>query len=166
MREGRIDAALDWLPSTKHGFSEVTLFDDVVVAAARRAHPALLRIRSIKDLKAQSFVSLRPRVQGEHPVPGLREWQRLELHVALEVSEILEVFMVAAQSDLVGIIPRSMIRFARERFGLEPLPAGPRIIPVPVRLLWHASRTADGGHAFLRQQIASASADVVPRSSR
>src|SRR6185295_14873130 len=50
LREGRVDAAVDWLPFAKHDFFELTLFHDVVVAAARQAHPALSRIRSIKDL--------------------------------------------------------------------------------------------------------------------
>ena len=84
----------------------------------------------------------------------------------LDVSEILEVFMVAAQSDLFGLIPRSMMKFAADVFGLKPLRAGPRNAPVPVKLVWHKSREADPAHAFLRKQIQLASNDVVPRASR
>jgi DNA-binding transcriptional LysR family regulator len=166
LREGRVDAAVDWLVPERGQFHEVTLFEDAVVAVARQGHPALRRMRSIKDLKAGAFISLRPRVEGEHPVAGIREWQRLKLHYALEVSEILEVFMVASQSDLFGLIPRSMMKFARETFGLKPLLVGPKTIRFPIKLVWHASREADPAHTFLRKLIGLACRDVVPLGSR
>jgi LysR family transcriptional regulator, transcriptional activator for leuABCD operon len=166
MREGKVDAAVDWLVPERGKFNEVTLFDDAVVAVARHGHPALRRTRSISELKKGAFISLRPRVEGEHPVAGIREWQRLDLNYVLEVSEILEVFMVARQSDLFGLIPRTMMNFAHEVFGLRPLRAGPKIISVPIKLVWHASREADPAHAFLRKQMQLASNDVVPRGSQ
>ena len=166
MREGRVDAAVDWLTPARAPFRELTLFGDRVIAVARSGHPALRRTRSMKDLKRGGFVSLRPRVEGEHPVAGIREWQRLELNYVLEVSEILEIFMVAGQSDLFGLIPRSMLKFARDVFGLRELHAGPKRISVPIKLLWHESRETDPAHAFLRKQIQLAANDVVAPSSR
>jgi len=123
-------------------------------------------LRSLRELKKGAFVTLRPRVEGEHSVPGLREWQRLELNYILEVSEILEIFMVVRQSDLFGLIPRSMIKFAQEVFGIMPLRAGPKKTSVPIKLVWHASRETDPAHLFLRKQMQLASSDVVTRGSR
>ena len=165
MRDGRVDAAVDWLVPEHGQFHEVTLFKDAIVAVARHGHPALRRIRSIKDLKQGSFISLRPRVEGENPVAGIRDWQRLELNFALEVSEILEVFMVASQSDLLGLIPRSMMKFAQETFGLRRLPVGVTAASVPIKLVWHASRDADPAHAFLRKELGLAAREVVPHGS-
>jgi len=166
MREGHVDAAIDWLMPERGQFHDLTLFQDAVVAVARSGHPALRRTQSLSELKKGGFVSLRPRVVGEHPVAGIREWQRLKLNYVLEVSELLEVFMVAGQSDLFGLIPRSMVRFAEEAFGLRALRAGPKKISVPIKLVWHASRETDPAHAFLRKQIQLASSDVVPRRAR
>jgi len=166
MREGRFDAAIDWLTPARGPFRELTLFGDAVVAVARSGHPAFRRTRSIRELQKGLFVSLRPRVEGEHPVPGIREWQRLELNYVLEVSEILEIFMVAGQSNLFGLIPRSMLKFARDVFGLRQLQAGPKRISVPIKLLWHERRDADPAHAFLRKQIQLGSNDAVAPSSR
>ncbi len=165
MREGRVDAALDWLVPESGAFHEVTLFEDAVVAVARAGHPALRRTRSISELKKGAFISLRPRVEGENPVAGIREWQRLDLDCVLEVSEILEVFMVVRESDLFGLVPRSMIRFAHDVFGLRLLRATPKKTSVPIKLVWHAGREADPAHAFLRQQLRMASNDVVARKS-
>ena len=163
MREGRVDAAVDWLVPAGAKFKQVTLFEDAMVAVARHGHPALRRPQSMKTLKDGAFVTLRPRAEGENPVAGLQEWSRLNLNHALEVSEVLEVLMVAAESDLFGLIPRSMMKIAQSLFGLRALQAGPRTVSVPVKLVWHESRTADPAHAFLRKQIALSTKDVVPK---
>jgi DNA-binding transcriptional LysR family regulator len=162
MREGRIDAAVDWLMPGR-ARNEVTLFEDALVAVARSGHPALRRTRSINELKKGAFVSLRPRVEGEHPVPGIREWRRLELNYVLEVSELLEVFMVAGQSDLFGLIPRSMMKFGHDASLGQAVAGRAEEAPVPIRLVW--SRRARTRPAFLRKLI-TASSDVVPRGSR
>ena len=127
MLEGRFDAAVDWLVPEHGRFRELTLFEDSLVAMARDGHPALRRPPSIGELKKGAFVGLRPRIEGgEHPVPGIQEWWRLKLRYVLQVSECLEVFMVAGQSDLFGLIPRSMTKLAHDAFGLRSLRAGPK----------------------------------------
>lgn len=166
MLEGRVDAAIDWLLPAGRRFRNVTLFEDRMVAVVRDQHPALRRAAPNRNLQKYAYVALRPRVEGEHPVAGLRELQRLDLPVALEVSEILEIFMVANRSDLVGLIPRTMLGVAHANFGLRPLPAWPKLPPVPIMLIWHESREAEPAHVFLREQLERASADVVPRGPR
>jgi LysR family transcriptional activator for leuABCD operon len=161
MREGRVDAAVDWLVPAGGQFHELTLFEDSIVAVARQGHPALRRMRSVGDLKKLAFVSLQPRIDGEHPVAGLQELSRLKLSYALQVSEILEVFMVASQSDLLGVIPRSMLKVARDIFSLRVVPVEITAKTIPVKLVWSASRGPDAGHAFVRKQMAMASRAVV-----
>ena len=163
LRDGRIDAAIDWIEPQGDQFKSTVLFEDVMVAVAREGHPALRRPASMKTLREGSFVALRPRVEGEHPVAGLREWQRLNLRVALEVSEILEVFMVTSQSDLFGLIPRSMERIARSALGLRPLGIGPKSASVPIKLIWHAHRDGDPGQVFLRKELGAAARKIVER---
>jgi DNA-binding transcriptional LysR family regulator len=163
LRDGRIDAAIDWIEPPGEHFKSTVLFEDVMVAVAREGHPALRRPVSMKTLREGRFVALRPRVEGEHPVAGLRAWQRLNLRVALEVSEILEVFMVTSQSDLFGLIPRSMERVARSALGLRPLGVGPKSASVPIKLIWHAHRDADPGHAFLRKELETVARTIVVR---
>jgi hypothetical protein len=74
--------------------------------------------------------------------------------------------MVAGQSDLFGLIPKSMAKFGRDAFGLRPLRAGPKDLPVPIKLFWPVAREADPSHVFLRKQIQLASNDSVPRGVR
>ena len=163
LREGRIDAAIDWLDPEGDHFKNIVLFEDALVAVAREGHPALRRRKSLKVLREGRFVRLRPRVEGEHPVAGIREWQRLNLDAALEVSEILEVFMVASQSDLFGLIPRSMEKLARSALGLRSLGVGPKTSTVPIKLIWHASRDADPAHVFLRKELQTTTTRLIER---
>lgn len=161
LREGRVDAAIDWLEPRGDRFNATVMFQDALVAVAREGHPALRRPPSMKILREGKFVSLRPRIEGENPVAAIREWQRLGLNVVLEVSEILEIFMVVSRSDLFGLIPRSMEKAARNTLGLRALGVSPKAPTVPIKLVWHASRDADPAHAFLRKELGTIAAQMM-----
>lgn len=166
MREGRVDLAVDWIIPLGPRFHSTVLFVDALVAVARVGHPALRRVRSVRDLQQGSFVTLRPRREPGESVAGIEQWTRLRLPFALEVSELLEVFLVAGESDLFGLIPRSMMKIARDVFKLRPLRAGPAGAGVPIKVVWPANRERDPAHAFLRTQIAAATREVIPPIDR
>jgi DNA-binding transcriptional LysR family regulator len=161
LREGRLDAAIDWLPIEGDEFNEKVLFEDRLIAVARSGHPALRKTSSPGLLKEGAFVRLRPRVEGEHPLEGIREWQRLKLNYVLDVSEILEIFLVVNRSDLFGLIPKSMETVSREMFDLRTLRWAPKAPTVPIRLIWHANRSDEPAHVFLRTQLATVVSAVV-----
>ena len=161
LREGRIDAAIDWL--TPHGgqFNAALLFEDALIPVARKGHPVFRGPVSMKVLREGKFVQLRPRVDAEDAAAAIQALQQLRFKVALEVSEILEIFMVASQSDLFGLIPRSMENVARGSFGLRVLRAFPGTMQLPIKLFWHTSREADPAHLFMRKELGAATATVV-----
>lgn len=160
LRDGRIDAAIDWLAPAGGTLREAVAFDDGLLIMARRGHPVLRCRKPEEVVRAAEFAMLRPRIEGEHPVPALREWQRMSLRVALEVSEFVEVLMVAGGSDLLAPVPFSMERLARGTFGLRAVTAMRRIAPVPIRMIWHPARDRDPAHAFVRTELARAVGDV------
>jgi DNA-binding transcriptional LysR family regulator len=166
LQDGRFDAALDWLPPSGKRFSERVAFDEGLVAMVRAGHP-LLRQRSIERvLQAGEFVSLRRRVGGEYTSPGLADWERLQARIALEVSEFVEILLVASQSDLIGPVPFSMEAMGRKMFDLRVLRPFPRTPPIPIKLLWHPRRDADAAHAYLRDRLcASARAVAIGREA-
>jgi LysR family transcriptional regulator, transcriptional activator for leuABCD operon len=163
LRDGRVDAAVDWLLPGRGQFKETALFEDAMVAVARRGHPAIQKVRMVTELNTLEFVSLRPRVEGESPVPGIQEWLRLKPNIVLEVSELLEVLMVASQSDLVGLIPRSMLKLARDTLELRSLPVAGTSKTIPIRLVWAANKDSDAAQVFIRKQIGLASRGVAGR---
>lgn len=161
LREGRVDAAVDWLSPKGDQFREAVAFEDGLVAMARHGHSALRQRSFRKVLESAQFVRLRPRVEGDHPVPALRQWQRLNPTVALDVSEYIEVLMVAGQSELLALAPRSMQQLARATFNLRVLPSSPKTRSIPIKLIWHRGRDADPAHVFLRQHLLAGAQQVV-----
>ena len=139
-------------------------FEDGPVVMARIGHPALRQRHIRKVLEASEFEGLRPRIEGDSPVPALREWQRLRPRVALEVSEIVEVFMVAGQSDLLALALRSMEKVARGTFDLRVLPATPKLPTMPIKLIWSARLDGDPAHSFLRGQLLACVKQVIQSS--
>ena len=161
LREGRVDVAIDWLPAAGEHFREEVLFRDNVVIAARKGHPVLRRRITRKILREHAYVRLRPRSEASRLPDAVAQLRSLDLRYELEVSEILEVFMVAAASDLLGIVPGSMAEMARKMLGLEVVRDAPHGGPSPVRMLWHQGRDRDPGHRFLRKALQQATRDVV-----
>jgi len=138
------------------------LFEDQLVAVAREGHPAIRRARSRKDLLDWKFVTLRPRVgPDEHPLEGVREWVRLGPTLALEVSEFLEVLAVVRQSELIGLVPRSLVNAARRILDVRAIPGVPGGTPFPIHMSWRASRSSDPAHEFLRNEVRIAARQVV-----
>jgi DNA-binding transcriptional LysR family regulator len=166
VRSAKVDMAVDWLPLEGNEFRHRFLFNDRLVAVARDGHPALAEPASRAHLLAQSFVHLRLRQDPDDLLPGMQPWRavldrELTRGDGFTVSELLEVFMVAARSNLFGIIPQSMLGTAEEWFHLRPYGWKPRTKAVAINLWWPASRDNDPAHAFVRAELAKAVADVL-----
>jgi LysR family transcriptional activator for leuABCD operon len=159
LADGRVDMAVDWVPSPGPRFRELPLFRDSFVLAAREGHPALRESPTPRSLARHRFVRFRPRVDYSRFPEALGELGKANLHYHLEVSEILEVLMVAGQSDMIGVIPASLAECGRKTFGLQVIPRAPHSGQVPVKLVWHEGRDKDAGHRYLRRLIQEAARD-------
>lgn len=163
LADGRVDAAVDWLAPREAGIVREPVFEDAVVAVAREGHPAVRADRSWEDLaRRRALVQLRPRLPQEtHPIGAVRELRRLGATVALEVSEALEVLVVASRSDLVGIAPASVASPSARPLGLRVLGLSPGFAAEPVHILFRANRRADPALAFLREALRRAAAQAL-----
>ena len=163
LREGRTDAAIDWVAPLGTGFNAETLFEDAVIVVARDGHPAFSASVSLKTLQQGEFVGLRPRTAENAGPAHIQALRDHKLDIVLEVSELLEVFLIASESNLFGLIPRSMEHVARRAFNLRRLWQFSRAPTLPIGLFWHASREGDPAHTFLRKELVGATADVIER---
>lgn len=162
LREGLVDIAVDWLLPEDRNLNTEALFDDELVAIARDDHPVLAGALSIKTLHDASFVVLRRRTTDIERIPQYRRWLAMNLRHALEVSELLEILFVVSQSDLFGVMLKSMVTATRDAFHVRTLEIpgwGPDTIPV--RMIWHPRRTTDPAHVFLREQLQSVTQEVL-----
>jgi len=164
LRMGRVDASIDWLAPKEAGVNSRLLFEDAMIAVARKGHPVFRSPITPRIVREGRFVGLRPRLDERDAPPQIQVLHRLSLNVALEVSEILEVFMVAGQSDLFGLVPRSMKGVAQSSFGLRELAGFRPGTTLPIQLYWNASRESDPAHAFLRNEISAITKRVAQAS--
>lgn len=154
---GRYDAALDWLPARHAQLAEAEVFSDHMTFVARTGHPILRRPDRRAAIKDWGLVRLRPRVEwATHPLAALRRDNVWNTSVALEVSEFLEVFLVVARSDLLGLVPGSLAGMASAQLKVKAFGAGLEKHAVAVNLVWRTAREDDPAHRFLREQLRAA----------
>ena len=96
------------------------------------------------------------RRQVEHLPQAVRELYDLQLHVAVRVSELLEIPTVVASTDLLGFMPLSIGSLLEKRLGLRVLALPLELPVVPVYMIWHEARRHDAAHLWLRQVVMQA----------
>ena len=154
MRSGELDLSVDWLPGEDERFVNRKLFADELVFVARRGHPRVAQDTDPAALRKERFISTHPRTQfGPEYLQELRR-AYFELDVAIFVNEALEIPYLVLQTDLIGFVPRSLIRDREAEVPFQIVAAPVAARPIPIFLVWHESRRTDAGHAWLRTLIA------------
>jgi DNA-binding transcriptional LysR family regulator len=166
LQKGRVDLAIDWMPAGDDGFINQHLFDDRLILIARRGHPRITAPPALAALGRERFVTLHARPASQTLPATVRQLLALQKwKTAFRVSEFLEIPVVVAASDLVGIMPVSTAQALRAMNLLQLLPLPLDLAPVPIVLTWHAGRRRDPGHAWLRrvvrQQVSRFAAEVL-----
>jgi LysR family transcriptional activator for leuABCD operon len=156
LRDGEVDACIDWFPVEGDRFVLRKLFDDRLVFIARGNHPRVRPNMPLENLRKEGFVGIHPR-QGTPP-DSMRIIRRLlddlDLDWVVSLSEFLEVPFVALLTDLVCYLPESMLKQNRGDVLLQVLRNVVPDVPIPISLIWHESRRADEGHRWMRELVA------------
>ncbi len=90
LRDGIADIAIDWLPVALDPFVNTKVFDDQVVLLVRSDHPSIHAGVTIEDLRKAKFAGLHRRREIEHAPQALREVDKLIIHEAVHLSELLD----------------------------------------------------------------------------
>lgn len=153
MREGGVDLAVDWLPAARDQFINRRLRDEKIVLVARRGHRLEGAAPTVEALRREQFVWLHSRrTSGPRP-RAVQQVGEARLNLALELSEFLEIPAVVSASDLLSMLPASLVQRVGGPFGLVVLPNPLKLADVPVYAIWHESRRHDAGHRWLREQV-------------
>jgi DNA-binding transcriptional LysR family regulator len=144
-----VDVAVACVPAAFPGFYRQRLFRDRDVCALRRGHPLARRLRAREPFLAARHVAVAP-LGREDPVDVWLREAGLRRAVVLTVPHYVQALHVAAQSDLVAVIPERLVRAYAATLKLRALP-----LPLDAgtfdEYLLHPARThADPGGAWLR----------------
>ena len=155
LREGIVDIAIDWLPAELDPFINTKLFDDRLVLVARGGHPSINADVTLDGLLKAEFVGPHRRREIDRLPKALREFDKLGVRETVRVSELLEMPIVVASTDLLGIFLSSMGSLVEKRLGLQVLPMPLELPPMPIYMIWHETRRHDTAHRWLREMVAA-----------
>jgi DNA-binding transcriptional LysR family regulator len=154
LRDGVVDVAIDWLPAQLDPFVNSKIFDDRLVLLARRDHPLVGVDLTMEELLKAEVVNIHHRREIEQAPVALREAFGLGMRETVFVSELLEIPVLVASTDLVGIFLASMGPLMEQRLGLQVLPLPLETPSLPIYIIWHEARRHDAAHRWLRQVLA------------
>ncbi len=154
LRDGGIDLAIDWLAVEQDQFINQRLLNETLMLVARTGHPRIREAPSLEALLGEEFVWLHPRGPRERRPKVARQIDDLGLKFALKVSEALEIPAVVAASDVLSLLPVSVIGALTANIALTVLAFPAKLAPAPIYAIWHESRRNDAGHRWLREMVA------------
>ncbi len=158
---GQADLVLLVRAQLPAGYSARRLFSDGFVCMSRKRHPGKLG----KRISLPQYLDAPHLVVAPGGTPGSLVDTELERRghqrrVVASVTSFLAVPLVVAESDLLSTGPELLWRRLAPRHEVK-LSALPFRLPrFEVDLVWHTRRDNDPAHAFLRDTLANASADI------
>lgn len=161
LESGDADGALGFFRSIPHNAHEAvlstTLFEERLVCVVRRSHS---RIRTRVTLADFTEV---PQARIVYPgdssvglIDVLLRSKGLERRVALTVPHFLPLLDIAAETDLLCVVPERLARRFADELDLRILSCPISIPTIPVSLLWPARLMRDDAHEWLRGQFVAA----------
>jgi DNA-binding transcriptional LysR family regulator len=153
LRDGTADLALDWLPLEFDPFINKHVFSEGLVLAVRAGHPFIKPDSTLEELRRARMIGTQLRRAPEDLPEPLVKFMALGLLPDVRASELLEIPLVVACTDLIGLLTSSMAATMNKRLNLQIIPIPADLPPLPIYLMWHESRRNDSGHVWLRGLI-------------
>jgi DNA-binding transcriptional LysR family regulator len=169
LRDGATQFALGLFPqpiSSGTGIAFQLLLDDVWVCLARVNHP---RIKNTLPLRTFASIEHIRVSYGEPERPGLiGEAMRsigMSRKIGFSTPHMAIVPTLAAETDLLGIVPARLARKYASRTRLKTYPVPLRLPRTTLALLWQERNQHDPAHGWLRQVILRAALQLSQHSS-
>jgi DNA-binding transcriptional LysR family regulator len=160
LREGLIDLEIGVLGQSAPEIRTKTLFREDFVGAVRAGHPLLANPVTTERYAACRHVVASRRGVFTGPVDVALETLGLTRDVVVVVPAFSDALRIAAQSDLVALVPRSCV--TGDKAGSAPGIKGIATFDLPVAttgiaisVMWHPRMDADAGHRWLRGLVLS-----------
>lgn len=163
---GEVDLAFA-PPSAREGLHYQTLYHDDAMAVVRKDHPqvgARLSKRLFNTLEhVDILLALGRAGRGHDELERVLAEQGLHRRIVLSVPSFASALMVAATTDLIAGIPRSVTSSLAPHLPVKVLAIPARGLTVEVGMIWHPRTDADPICAHFRRVVA---AIFTPRRSK
>lgn len=165
---GQLDLILGAVPPEVPDVVARKLFDERFVCLVRRDHPTVKETLTVEQYAELPHLLISPMGRGVTWVDPVLERLGMRRHIALRVPHFLVAPLIIAQTDLILTVAE---RVARALGGALPVRELMPPLPIPgfaVSMYWHAQRSEDPGHRWLRELLAEVASEAVaaPKSRR
>jgi DNA-binding transcriptional LysR family regulator len=159
LRRGDVDLELGASRPSPPEFRSETLGHDPLVVAMRRGHPGADNL-DLRSYAAYPHVVVSRRGRLTDPIDELLAAAGLRRRVVATVASLTMALHIASRSDVLVTTTVIVSRPVVERFGLitRTLPA--QVPAAPITCTWHQRNDSDAAHAWLREQVRAALAEI------
>ncbi|MHB2266008.1 LysR family transcriptional regulator [Aliihoeflea sp. PC F10.4] len=160
LEDGTLDAVIGVIDDAPAGIKRRSLFDDAYVTVLRSGHPAGEGALTLPRFLELDHIAISVTGVGSTPIDEVLAAMGRTRRVKARVPNFLAAVEMAARTDLVMTLPKSLARMAAgmDRFVMRAPPADPGRFTLS--MLWHARQHGSPRHVWLRNAIAAAAAQV------
>ncbi|WP_071846613.1 LysR family transcriptional regulator [Tatumella saanichensis] len=157
LREGSIDLEIGVADTQAPEIKTRSLFRDQFVAVCRSDHPLLQQPITAERYVGYPHVVASRRGHKHGPVDPALAKLGLQRHVAMVVPSFSNVMRTTRQSDLIGLVPSSLISSTEvgnvNALGLTSFPLPVNTPEITISALWHPRLHNCPQHRWLRETI-------------
>jgi DNA-binding transcriptional LysR family regulator len=161
LRHGRVDLELGGGRPTQPEFRSETLGHDPLVVAMRPGHPCADAL-DLHAYASQPHVIVSRRGRLTAPIDEVLAQEGLHRQVVAAVATLPTALQIAGRSDLLLTTTTILCRPLVEAFGLITRPLPVDFPEMPITCNWHQRNDSDIAHAWLRDQLRAAFAEIIP----
>jgi DNA-binding transcriptional LysR family regulator len=158
LAQGQLDMIIG--PSNQPGLSDTllseALWNDDFVVVVRRGHPLARGKLTLERFAAARHALIAPHGRPRGVVDDELEARGLSRRIAFSTPNFLVAPQMVAQSDLVITLPYRVGRAFAEIYPLTLLDPPFAVPGFAISMFWHARRSNDQAHRFLRAQFEEA----------
>lgn len=165
LRQGAVDLAVGFFSGAGTDLLRQRLFDDDWVIVMREGHPAGESPLTVQRWAELTHIVVSPTGGRRGSLDAWLQGEGLSRRVAVAVPHFLAALALAAETDHVLAVPRSLAVARAAGFGLSVCEPPSALPSFAVSMCWHTRTEHDPAHRWLRSLFAAASA-VVSRGKR
>ena len=154
LRYGGIDLVIDYVPLAQPDVIVEALFDEELILLACENNPIVNQKMDIRLFSQQRFALREDRPDEPTPeVDLILGANGLKRDIAMSVTNWLALPFLVSQSALVATAPRYLVTRFAKHLPLRVMPLPFKIKPIPIYMMWHATKNRQPENRWLRAQI-------------
>ncbi|HSD10587.1 MAG TPA: LysR family transcriptional regulator [Candidatus Binatia bacterium] len=161
LEKGAFDVAVLPIGDLPARFEARRLYEEEFVVAMRRSH-AYARRPTLRSFCTMRHLLVSRTGDTHGFVDELLARKRLSRHVAVTVPSFMMALSVLAETDLIAVLPRTLVERHTRRFDLVSAPLPVKRAPDPIRAVVTKAALADPGVAYVFETLARSATTLAP----